>query len=149
MKILLAIDGTKFSEAATQAITQTIAPKDSEILVLQAVEPLSYSAPPQMAPGYAPELVEKREEQKKEAKVSVTAAANTLQTAGFRVDTRVVEADPRSAILDIAEESNMDLIVLGSHGRRGIQKFLIGSVAESVARHARCSVLIVRTRPMH
>jgi len=148
MKILLAIDGTKFSEAATQAVAQTIAPKDCEILVLQAVEPLAYSTPPQMAPGYAPEMAQKREEQRKEAKALVAAAADSLQTAGFQVDTRVVEADPRNAILDAAEESNTDLIVLGSHGRKGIQKFLIGSVAESVARHARCSVMIVRSRPL-
>jgi len=145
MKILLATDGTKFSEAATQAITKMFVPENSKILVLQAVEPFLYSTPPQMAPGYAPELAQKREEQKKEASASVTAAAKTLQSAGFVVETRVVEADPRAAILDAAEQSNTDLIVLGSHGRRGIQKFLIGSVAESVARHACCSVLIVRT----
>jgi nucleotide-binding universal stress UspA family protein len=144
MKILLATDGTKFSEAATQTLASTISPKGAQVLVLAAVEPLLYSTPPQMAPGYAPELAAKREEQTKDAKSSVAAAAKALQSAGFTVDTRIVEADPRSAILDVAEESKADLIVLGSHGRRGIQKFLIGSVAESVARHARCSVLIVR-----
>jgi nucleotide-binding universal stress UspA family protein len=147
MKILLATDGTKYSEAATQAITATFDPKNSNILILQAVEPLSYSTPPQMAPGYAPELAQKREEQKQQAQHSLAKAAKTLQAAGFAVETRIVEADPRNAILDVADEWNTDLIVLGSHGRRGIQKFLIGSVAESVARHARCSVLIVRTLP--
>jgi len=149
MKILLAIDGTKFSDAAIQAITKTIVADHSQVLILQALEPILYSAPPQMAPGYAPEMAQKREEQMKEAKASVAAAARTLQAAGFGVATRVVEADARNAILDVAEESNADLIVLGSHGRRGIQKFLIGSVAESVARHARCSVLIVRLFPAH
>ena len=144
MKILLGTDGTKFSEAATQTVAATILPRNSEVLVLYAMEPLLYSTPPQMAPGYAPELAQKREEQMKEAKASVAAAVKTLQGAGFATTIRVVEADPRTAILDVAEESKTDLIVVGSHGRRGIQKFLIGSVAESVARHARCSVLIVR-----
>jgi nucleotide-binding universal stress UspA family protein len=144
MKILLATDGTPFSEAATQALASTILPKNAEVLVLGAVEPFLYSAPPQMSSGYAPELAPKREEQMKEAKAAVASAAKALQAAGFTVNTRIVEADPRSAILDVAEESKTDLIVVGSHGRRGIQKFLIGSVAESVARHARCSVLIVR-----
>ena len=147
MKILLATDGSKFSEAAAQATAATIVPKNSEVLILQAVEPLSYSTPPQMAPGYAPELAEKRQEQMNEAKASVAAAAKVLQAAGFAVKTKVVEADPRTAILDISEESRPDLIVLGSHGRRGLQRFLLGSVAESVARHARCSVLIVRRPP--
>ena len=145
VKILLATDGSRFSEAATQAVATTIVPKNSEVLILQAVEPFLYSTPPQMAPGYAPELAEKREEHLKEAKASVAATAKVLQAAGFAVKTRVVEADPRTAVLDISEESGVNLIVLGSHGRRGLQKFLLGSVAESVARHARCSVLIVRT----
>jgi nucleotide-binding universal stress UspA family protein len=144
MKILLATDGSKFSEAATQAVASQINAKDTQVLILQAVEPLVFATPPQMAPGYAPELAAKREEQFNEAKASVAATTKVLQAAGFAVSTRVVEADARTAILDIAEESNTDLIVVGSHGRRGVKKFLLGSVAESVARHARCSVLIVR-----
>lgn len=147
MKILLATDGSKYSEAATRVVATTIAAKNAEVLIVQAVEPFLYSTPPQMAPGYAPELAGKREEQMKEAKASVAATAKALQAAGFAVNTRVVEADPRTAILDVAEESRVDLIVLGSQGRRGLQRFLLGSVAESVARHARCSVLIVRMPP--
>ncbi len=144
MKILLATDGSKFSEAAIQEVASRFNPKGAEVLILEAVEPLVFSAPPQMAPGYAPELAGQREERLKEAKASVAAATKTLQTGGFAVSTRVVEADPRTAILDIAAETKADLIVVGSHGRRGLKKFLLGSVAESVARHASCSVLIVR-----
>jgi nucleotide-binding universal stress UspA family protein len=71
-------------------------------------------------------------------------AASRLHSAGFKAEPRVVESDVRNGILDTAAEWKPDLIVLGSHGRRGIAKFLLGSVAEAVARHARCSVLIVR-----
>jgi nucleotide-binding universal stress UspA family protein len=67
--------------------------------------------------------------------------------AGFKVDVRVVEAETRTGILDVAAEWRADLIALGSHGRKGVKRFLLGSVAESVARNARCSVLIVRTTP--
>lgn len=144
MKILLATDGSMFSEAATRALASQINAKGAEVLVLQAVEPLVVSTPPQMAPGYAPELAERREQQLKEAKASVAAATKILQAEGFAVSTRVLEADPRTAILEIAEETRADLIVMGSHGRRGLKKFLLGSVAESVARHAHCSVLIIR-----
>lgn len=144
MKILLATDGSKFSEAATKAVASRIVPKDTEVLILQAVEPFTFATPPQMAPGYAPEMAERREAQMKEAKASVATATAELQAAGFAVSTRVVEADPKTAILDVAEEWRADLIAMGSHGRKGIKKFLLGSVAESVARHARCSVLIAR-----
>jgi nucleotide-binding universal stress UspA family protein len=47
--------------------------------------------------------------------------------------------------LGVAEEWHPDLIVLGSHGQKGLRQFLLGSVAEFVARHAKCSVLVVRT----
>ena len=53
--------------------------------------------------------------------------------------------DIRDTIIDAAAEWRADLIVVGSHGQRGIQRFLLGSVAEFVARHAKCSVEIVRT----
>lgn len=144
MKILLATDGSKFSEAAIQEVAARINAKGAEVTILQAVEPLLFSVPPQMAPGYAPEMAGQREERLKEAKASLAVATKVLQGAGFAVSTRVVEADARTAILDIAAESRADLIVLGSHGRKGLKKFLLGSVAESVARHSQCSVLIVR-----
>jgi len=144
MKILVATDGSKFSEAAIRAMASQIVPRNTEVQILQVVEAPAYSAPPQMAAGYAPELAERRDAQMKEAKGSVAAAASVLKSAGFDTRTRVVEGDPRTAILEVAEEWKADLIVMGSQGRRGIKKFLLGSVAESVARHARCSVMIER-----
>jgi nucleotide-binding universal stress UspA family protein len=55
-----------------------------------------------------------------------------------------VEDEIRGAILDFAKDWKADLIVVGSHGRRGLTRFMLGSVAESIARHAHCSVWIVR-----
>jgi len=57
----------------------------------------------------------------------------------------VTENEIRIGILDAAREWRADLIVLGSRGEKGLRRFLLGSVAEFVARHAPCSVLIVRT----
>lgn len=51
---------------------------------------------------------------------------------------------PRHALCDLAEERQADLIVIGSHGRRGLRRALLGSTAEAVVRHAPCSVLVVR-----
>ncbi len=144
MKILLAIDDSEFSEAAARAVASQIRGQDAEVLVLQVVEPLVFSTPPEMAPGYAPEMTERLQEQLKQAKGSVDHAARMLRSAGFKANSRVVESGVRTGILDVADEWHADLIVLGSHGRKGLQRFLLGSVAESVARHARCSVMIVR-----
>lgn len=145
MRILLATDGSTFSEVAEKTVTATIIPQNAEVLVLEVVEPLMFTAPPQMAPGYAPEQAARMQEIVNLAKKTTDLAAGRLRAAGFKAEARVVETDVRNGILDTAEHWKPDLIVLGSHGRRGLAKFLLGSVADAVARHAKCSVFIVRT----
>ena len=146
MKVLVATDGSPFSDAATAVVAKQFRPQNAEVLVVQAVEPPVYSTPPQMAPGYAPEQTARLEEQKRQAQESVNRSEKELRAAGFEVSSRVVTAEPRTGILDVAEEWKADLIVVGSRGRTGLQRLLMGSVAESVARHAPCSVLIARAR---
>jgi len=145
MKILLAIDGSKYSEAAAQKLISAFRAQSTEVLVLQVVEPLVFAAPPQMAHGYAPEMAARLQDQLKQARESVLHIAESLRKAGFKADSRVLENEVRTGILDVAAEWHSDLIVLGSHGEKGLRKFLLGSVAEFVARHAHCSVLVVRT----
>ncbi len=140
MRILLASDASKYSEVAARTISTEFRTQGTEVLVLQAVAPALYGVPPQMAQGYAPEL----QDQLKQASESVERIAETLRKAGFKAESRVLENEIRSAILDAAHDWKADLIVLGSHGEKGLRKFLMGSVAESVAHHAECSVLIVR-----
>lgn len=145
MKILVAVDGSQFSEAAAQALIAETRTQDAEVLVVEVVEPLIFTAPPQSAPGYAPEMAARQEGQLKAAQKTVSNTAETLRRAGFnKVETRTVEAETRTGILRVAEDWKADLIVLGSHGRKGFKRFFLGSVAEGVARHANCSVLIVR-----
>jgi nucleotide-binding universal stress UspA family protein len=141
MKILVGVDDPKSSEATLQALVAQIGPHEKkEVRVLHVVAPPSSSTPPEMAAGYAPEL----QEQMEEAREIVEQAAKILRNAGFKVDTAVRKGDIREVIIDSAAEWHADLMVLGSHGRKGLQRFLLGSVAESVARHAPCSVEIVR-----
>lgn len=145
MKILLAIDGSKYSEAAAESLVSAFRTQSAEVLVLQVIEPLVFSAPPQMAHGYAPEMAARLQDQLKQARESVLRTAETVRKAGFKADSRVVENEVRTGILGVAAEWHADVIVLGSHGEKSLRKFLLGSVAEFVARHAHCSVLIVRT----
>lgn len=140
MKILLATDGSKFSDAAAQVLATQFHPKDTEVRVLSVVEPISVAVPPQMSPQYYPEL----EGQIGEAKQFVQQTARRLEESGFTVSTSVVTGDAKTLILDEAEEWSPDLIVLGSHGRKGLGRFLLGSVSEAIARHTTCSVEIVR-----
>jgi nucleotide-binding universal stress UspA family protein len=140
MKILLAIDDSKFSEAAVKSLVEHFRSQGTEIRVLHVVEPVALSEPPQMAAGYYPELADLMPP----ARELAERVGRSLSAAGFKVTTSVAAGDARSLILENAAEWDADLIVLGSHGRKGLQRFFLGSVSEAVAHHAPCSVYIVR-----
>jgi len=140
MKILVGIDDSKFSTNLVRALVTQFRTENAEILALHVLEPVEPVAPPEMSPGYAPEL----EDQKKPAFILLQPIADELRRAGFRVETAVEMGDARETIIEKAITWNAELILVGSHGQRGIQSFLLGSVSESVARHAKCSVEIVR-----
>jgi nucleotide-binding universal stress UspA family protein len=140
MRILLAVDDSRFSDAAAQSLLGQFRPAETEVRVLNVVEPITIAEPPQMSPGYSPEL----DDQLPQAHEIVDRVSITLSAAGFRVSTAVKKGDARSTILEDAADWHADLIVLGSHGRKGLQRFFLGSVSEAVARHAHCSVQIVR-----
>jgi nucleotide-binding universal stress UspA family protein len=74
----------------------------------------------------------------------VEKVAAQLEFKGFPTSAATLDADPRHAIVDAAREWHADLVVMGSHGRRGLDRLVLGSVAESVVRHSPCSVEIVR-----
>src|SRR5579859_2619515 len=112
MKILLAIDGSKYSEAAAETLSSAFRIQGTQVLVLQVIEPMVYFAPPQMGRGYAPEMTERLQDQMAKAKESVADTAEILRKAGFKTDSRVVENEVRTGILAVAEEYSADLIVL-------------------------------------
>ena len=140
MKILMTIDDSKVSKDLLRAIATQFRTENTVVRVLHVLQ-VSGPAPPQMAPGYAPEL----EDEIKPAHELVERIAQELRGSGFKVDTAVEVGDIRQKIIDSAEDWDADLVVVGSRGRSGIQRLLLGSVAEFVARHAKCSVEIVRT----
>ena len=141
MKVLMGIDDSKYAAEIARAFVAQFRAENTDVLVLHVLQPLGLMAPPEMAMGYAPELAD----MKKPAQELVERVAKQLRGAGFKAETAVEVGDVRERILDSASEWRADLIVLGSHGKRGLQRFLLGSVAEFVARHARCSVHIIRT----
>jgi nucleotide-binding universal stress UspA family protein len=136
MKIVLAIDESRFSEAATQAVIAQYEPQGTEVKVLNVVD-FPLPIPTSDAAGF-------RELSLKHGQELVQRAERLLSKAGYKTQTVVEEGDPKSKIVDQAKNWKADLIVMGSHGRKGINRFLVGSVAETVSRHASCSVEIVR-----
>lgn len=145
MKILLAIDGSKFSEAATQAVIDRIKTANTEVHVLTVVDLMNYFSNEKSAEQYIPNITEMRLDCLNRAAQLVEKAARALRGAGFTVTVGVAEGDPKTEIVASAEAWGADVIVVGSHGRSLFDRALLGSVSESVARYARCSVEIVRS----
>jgi nucleotide-binding universal stress UspA family protein len=141
MKIVLAVDGSQFSVHTLAEIVTRFRAEKTEVMVLRVLQPAG-PTPPEMESDYAPEL----QREKEPAHALVERLANQLRTAGFKADTAVRVGDARECIIDSAGAWGANLIVVGSHGQRGIRRFLLGSVAEFVARHAKCSVEIVRSQ---
>jgi len=145
VRILLAIDDSKFSEAATETVIAQARPQETEVHVVHVIDILSAQLPEMTA--YYPGIEHARDAQRKPAEALVAKTAELLRSKGLQVTTAVELGDPKSKIIDAAAEWHADLIVLGSHGRTGLDRFLLGSVSDAVMRHAQCSVEIVRIHP--
>lgn len=146
MRILLAIDDSKFSEAAAERVIEQARPHGTEVRILHVVESPALLVARELG-GYEPALENALQSQKQHAETLVAEAAELLRARGLNVTAALEMGDAKSKILDVAEEWHADLIVLGSHGRKGLNRFLMGGVCDAVARHACCSVEIVRICP--
>jgi nucleotide-binding universal stress UspA family protein len=67
-----------------------------------------------------------------------------LRRAGISTETRLLEGDPRDALVEFVRAERADLLVVGSHGRTGLAKLMLGSVSSHATTHASCSVLVVK-----
>jgi universal stress protein A len=140
MRVLVAVDDSAFSECVIRAVEIGIRHENTEVLVLHVLQPVEPVPPPEMSQNYAPEL----EGQKHSARALVEGITGELRKAGFTAESEVLIGDVTKTILDRAAQWRADLITVGSHRQGSIHDFLLGSVAESIARRARCSLAIVR-----
>jgi len=136
MKILIGIENSIFSYNAARFVAQRPWHPGTQVRLISAVEHDGIT-------GYV-EL--EKSNVYKEARGAIDRAVAILREGGseFEITTEIAEGNPKNVILDEAERWAPDLIVVGSHGRSGLQRFLLGSVSQAVALHAPCSVEIVR-----
>ena len=147
MKILLATDGSPCSETAVEEVARRPWPPDTQVRVISVVEPPApLVAEPYM--GVTDYFEEVERLKRHQAEEALTRAAAVLRegegTRGVLVSTEVVTGSPKRTIVEEAEGLCVDLVVVGSHGYQTWERMLLGSVSQSVAAHARCSVEIVR-----
>ena len=152
MKILLATDGSDCSIAAAKSVAQRPWPHDSQVRLVSVIPLVVFfgeGISPSGAPVYPPpELVDALEKQwSSRASEALSRAREILNQAHIRIAESELQpiGDARESILDEAKKWGADLIVVGSHGYSGVSRFMLGSVSESVAMHAHCSVEVIRT----
>jgi nucleotide-binding universal stress UspA family protein len=144
MRILLAIDGSEPAGAAVREVRNRSWPPGSRVRVLAVARPL---IPPGELALAGAAYDQMTREMVEETRKVAARASDALQRSGLTVETVVREGDPRTEIVAEAEKLQADLIVLGSKGRTGVARWLMGSVAEYVVRHAPCSVEVARDPP--
>ncbi len=148
MKVLLATDGSACSQRAARSIIERPWPSRTEIRVLSAVE-LALPATRALLPPFLDSafIESAQAEAMKRSQDAIAQARQILSSASelnVSESVSVLLEPPKEIILGEAAEWGADLIVLGSHGRQGVDRFLLGSVSEAVAMHAGCSVELIR-----
>lgn len=142
--ILVATDGSRYSEkAAIKAIG--IAKRSGSHLTVVSVVPSESISPLDIVHSeMRRELIAEKEQ--KAAQCHIDGIRGLAEKEGVGIASLILEGRPYEAIVNTAEEKRIDLIVIGSHGKTGLEKLLMGSVAERVIVLSRCAVLVVKTK---
>lgn len=147
-RVLLALDGSNEAEAAERMALEICASTGSEIHILSVVETEAYRPypGPEFREGWEVDL----ERAKHHARTFLDEHAQRIKAEGVKVgETKLALGDADREIVRFAEGMHADLIVVGSRGLGGVRRALIGSVSDSVVRHAHCPVLVVREGSKH
>lgn len=148
MKTIVAIDGSECSKLALDAVNSRSWTPEDEFIVLTVAQPV----PLEFGLCASASDTEECEEQIY-AEVAEVAAKGGLALKGKlpnnKIEAKVLTGKPAEQITDCAKSWEADLIVVGSHGRRGFQHLMLGSVAEEVLKKAPCSVQIVIDKAAH
>ena len=142
--IVVGTDGSDTAQEAVRQATELAKQLGAKVHLVSAYEPVPEGRlrdERQQVPDDLQWMVNPRED----VDATLEEAAEALEEPGVEVETYAREGDPADAILDVAEEKNADLIVVGNKGMTGAKRFLLGSVPNKVSHHAPCSVMIIRT----
>lgn len=134
-RILVALDGSKYSDKALDQAISMANTCNSKLFALSVIQ----LHPEQLAQG-ATTLEEKLSQETRDI---LARAEDRADKNGIPCETIVrMGAQPHEFIIQEAEDKNIDLIVMGTHGKTGLKKFFLGSVTERVIGHAPCAVLV-------
>lgn len=135
--ILVPLDGSELARKALDC-AKSLNPQELRLLRVQTA-PYVVGYP--LEPSLTPEILDA---ERKHCEAYLENLRQELESEGLRVHCSCRSGDAASEILDEAAQARVTMIAIGTHGRTGLSRFLLGSVAERVARHAPCPVLLVR-----
>lgn len=144
-KILIATDGSKHGEKAAEEALEMARLTGGKVTALYVADVSNYFAPVDMSYNIADEMIGgMRSLMLKDGEAAVKRVEEMAKVTGVPFEAKIIEGNPANDIMKFAEESKEDLIVVGGIGKTGIEKFLLGSVAEKVVRNSKVPVLVVR-----
>lgn len=148
MRIVLGLDDSPHARAALAWVCRAKWPEGTRVEVVSVLTPPhvmyaeGFAAPVAYPSQLVEELTRHHEELGRRAEAE-------LKEAGLASSSKVIQGDAREVLTEVARSSSADLIVVGSHGRSGLAKLLLGSVATHVVTHAPCDVLVVKRPADH
>jgi nucleotide-binding universal stress UspA family protein len=143
-RIVVGTDGSETARQAVREATELAKQTGASLDVVSAFEPVPSSRLREER-LQAPSDIEHAVNPQEDVNAILAEVDRDVADSGVKVRTFARQGEPADAILDVAEEENADLIVVGNKGMTGAKRFLLGSVPNKVSHHAPCSVLIVRT----
>ncbi len=140
-KIMVATDGSELVKQAVKSAVEIAKLSEAKLYAVHVIAIGSYSI--------IHSLDEKwKKTMKKQLMIKGEKATayveNVGKAANIDVESVIIEGNPANEIIDFAENNDIDLIVMGTHEKTELQRFLVGSVAENVIRHSRKAVLIIK-----
>ena len=140
--ILVPVDGSRTSQLAVDKAIELAKAFNSTVTVIYVIDPYPFTG---VGTDFAYGQAEYLSAATAEANAAVHAAKEALVASGVTVNTTVVEAHTAwRGIVEAGESLHADLIVMGSHGRSGFEKLVLGSVAQAVLSHTKLPVLVTR-----
>ena len=143
-RIVVGTDGSETAKQAVREAAQLAKQTGAALYIVSAFDPVPQGRLRQERLE-APSDIEHTLGPTEDVDATLADAAKDVDDAGVEVRTIARQGEPADAILDVAEEENADLIVVGNKGMTGAKRFLLGSVPNKVSHHAPSSVLIIRT----
>jgi len=142
-KIMLATDGSESARKAVDSAIEIAKSSNAKLYALHVIALGDYYS--SMPLSIDAEWIKAMEEHLRiQGKEATDYVENAGRAANVEVEPVILEGNPANEIVDFAEKNDIDLIVMGTQGKTGIQRFLIGSVAENVVRHSIKTVLVVK-----